>query len=112
MSEENLASLRRGYEAFNRGDPSVLVGVARDIATPDIEWGATGTFPGVASGNVPGATFFRERAPAHRPTAPRKNAVARYCVGDVGGERRAHTLEGTLRGSRKRWLPPGIPGYI
>ena len=44
------------------------------------------------------------------PQGPRsRRAVG---VGDVGGERRAHTLEGTLRGSRKRWLPPGIPGYI
>ena len=25
----------------------MLVGLAREIATPDIEWGATGTFPGV-----------------------------------------------------------------
>ncbi|HEY6638158.1 MAG TPA: nuclear transport factor 2 family protein [Solirubrobacterales bacterium] len=47
MSEENLANLRRGYEAFTRGDPSVLLGLAREIATPDIQWGATGTFPGV-----------------------------------------------------------------
>ena len=47
MSKENLATLRRGYEVFTRGDPSVLVGLAREIATPDIEWGVTGTFPGV-----------------------------------------------------------------
>ena len=47
MSEENLATLRRGYEVFTRGDPLVLAEVARELATPDIEWGATGTFPGV-----------------------------------------------------------------
>jgi ketosteroid isomerase-like protein len=43
MSEETLANLRRGYEAFNRGDTSVI----RELATPDVEWGATGAFPGV-----------------------------------------------------------------
>ena len=43
MSEETLANLRRGYEAFNRGDASV----AMELATPDVEWGTTGTFPGV-----------------------------------------------------------------
>ena len=43
MSQETLANLRRGYEAFNRGDASV----AMDLATPDVEWGTTGTFPGL-----------------------------------------------------------------
>jgi ketosteroid isomerase-like protein len=43
VSEEKLANLRRGYEAFNRGDPSV----ARELPTPDVEWGTTGTFPGL-----------------------------------------------------------------
>jgi ketosteroid isomerase-like protein len=43
MSEETLANLRRGYEAFNRGDASA----AMDLATPDVEWGTTGTFPGL-----------------------------------------------------------------
>jgi ketosteroid isomerase-like protein len=43
MSRENLATLMRGYEAFNRGDTSVL----EDLAIPDVEWGATGAFPGV-----------------------------------------------------------------
>jgi ketosteroid isomerase-like protein len=43
ISQEKLANLRRGYEAFNRGDPSV----ASDLATPDVEWGTTGTFPGL-----------------------------------------------------------------
>jgi ketosteroid isomerase-like protein len=46
MSEETLATLRRGYEAFNRGDKSFLQ-VAREIGAPDTEWGATGAFPGV-----------------------------------------------------------------
>jgi len=47
MSEETLATLRRGYEAFNRGDTSVIREFAREVATPDVEWGATGAFPGV-----------------------------------------------------------------
>jgi ketosteroid isomerase-like protein len=47
MSEEMLATLRRGYDAFNNGDPSAILKLAREIATPDIEWGATGAFPGV-----------------------------------------------------------------
>jgi ketosteroid isomerase-like protein len=47
MSKETLATLRRGYEAFNRGDTSVIREFAREVATPDVEWGATGAFPGV-----------------------------------------------------------------
>jgi uncharacterized protein len=43
MSEENIEILRRGYEAFNRGDMSVAI----ELATPNLEWGATGAFPGV-----------------------------------------------------------------
>jgi hypothetical protein len=43
MSEETVANLRRGYEAFNRGDASAAMG----LATPDVEWGTTGTFPGL-----------------------------------------------------------------
>ena len=47
MSEENVETLKRGYEAFNRGDTSELLELAREIGTPDVEWGATGAFPGV-----------------------------------------------------------------
>jgi ketosteroid isomerase-like protein len=43
VSEETFANLRRGYEAFNRGDASA----AMDLATPDVEWGTSGTFPGL-----------------------------------------------------------------
>ena len=43
MSQETLAKLRRGYEAFNRGDASVAIA----LSTPDVEWGATGAFSGV-----------------------------------------------------------------
>jgi ketosteroid isomerase-like protein len=49
MSQEALAILRRGYEAFNRGDPSVILKLAKEVASPDVEWGATGAFPGVDS---------------------------------------------------------------
>jgi ketosteroid isomerase-like protein len=47
VSEENVETLKRGYEAFNRGDTSELLELAREIGTPDVEWGATGAFPGV-----------------------------------------------------------------
>jgi ketosteroid isomerase-like protein len=47
MSEEMLATLQRGYDAFNRGDPSAMLKFAGEIATPDVEWGATGAFLGV-----------------------------------------------------------------
>jgi ketosteroid isomerase-like protein len=39
-----LETLRRGYEAFNRGDMSAVAG----LAARDVEWGATGAFPGIA----------------------------------------------------------------
>jgi ketosteroid isomerase-like protein len=48
-SEETVAILRRGYAAFNRGDTSVVLELATEIATPDVEWGATGAFPGLES---------------------------------------------------------------
>jgi ketosteroid isomerase-like protein len=47
MSEEMLAMLRRGYEAFSEGSKSAILEISREIATPDVEWGATGAFPGV-----------------------------------------------------------------
>jgi ketosteroid isomerase-like protein len=43
MSDQTIANLKRGYEAFNRGDASVAIA----LSTPDVEWGATGAFPGV-----------------------------------------------------------------
>ena len=43
MSKRGLAHLRRGHEAFNRGDLSVMI----ELATPDVEWGASGAFPGL-----------------------------------------------------------------
>ncbi|MET0761943.1 MAG: hypothetical protein ABWZ63_06375, partial [Thermoleophilaceae bacterium] len=43
MSDETIAILRRGHHAFSRGDTSV----ALDLVTPDVEWGATGAFPGL-----------------------------------------------------------------
>jgi ketosteroid isomerase-like protein len=43
MSEETLETLRRGYEAFSRGDMSAATG----LATSDVEWGASGVFAGI-----------------------------------------------------------------
>jgi ketosteroid isomerase-like protein len=40
---ENLATLRRGYEAFNRADFSTL----RGFVTEDVRWGTTGAFAGL-----------------------------------------------------------------
>jgi ketosteroid isomerase-like protein len=39
----NLDTLRRGYQAFNRGDMAEVA----QITTDDVEWGATGAWPGV-----------------------------------------------------------------
>jgi ketosteroid isomerase-like protein len=47
MSEEMLSMLRRGYEAFSGGSKSAILEISREMATPDVEWGATGAFPGV-----------------------------------------------------------------
>jgi uncharacterized protein len=55
MSKETIAILRRGYEAFSRGDISVVM----DLVTPDVEWGATGAFPGV-EGTYRGRDSIRE----------------------------------------------------
>ena len=43
MSQEQLANLRRGHEAFSKGDVPAIM----DVATSDVEWGATGAFPGL-----------------------------------------------------------------
>ncbi len=40
---QNLEALLLGYEAFNRGDLSQ----AENLVTADVEWGTTGTFPGI-----------------------------------------------------------------
>lgn len=44
MSQAALANLRRGQAAFNQGDLSVMT----ELTTPDVEWGSTGAFPGLA----------------------------------------------------------------
>ena len=47
MSEETLEILRRGHEAFSQGDKSAFESLAAEYSRPDVEWGATGAFPGV-----------------------------------------------------------------
>ena len=63
MSQENVEIVRRGYEAFNRGDIDGVVG----FLAPDFEYVASGLVPGVG-GVYRGAeglrrfveTFWRE----------------------------------------------------
>jgi ketosteroid isomerase-like protein len=43
VSHEKAEILRLGYAAFNSGDLSQV----EDLATADVEWGTTGTFPGI-----------------------------------------------------------------
>jgi hypothetical protein len=43
MSQENVETVRRGYEAFNRGDIDGVVG----LLAPDFEYVASGLVPGV-----------------------------------------------------------------
>ena len=43
MSQENVELVRRGYEAFNRGDIDGVVG----LIAPDFEYVASGLVPGV-----------------------------------------------------------------
>jgi ketosteroid isomerase-like protein len=44
VPQSNLETLRRGYSAFARGDPSGLA----DLVSEEVDWGTTGTFPGTA----------------------------------------------------------------
>jgi ketosteroid isomerase-like protein len=46
MSEENLAAIKRGYEALNRGDASAMSALAGNVATGNLEWEVIGSFPG------------------------------------------------------------------
>jgi ketosteroid isomerase-like protein len=48
---KNLATLRRGYEAFSRGDLSEF----EQLITPDVEWGATGAFQAGSRRSTSGA---------------------------------------------------------
>jgi ketosteroid isomerase-like protein len=43
MSQELLEKIRLGYEGFNRGDLSE----AKPNVADDVEWGTTGTWPGL-----------------------------------------------------------------
>jgi ketosteroid isomerase-like protein len=43
MSRENLETLRRGHEAFTRGDLPAIKAVVAD----DVDWGTSGAFPGL-----------------------------------------------------------------
>ena len=59
MPQENVEVVRRGYEAFNRGD---IDGVL-EVLAPDFEYVATGAVPGVA-GVYRGTAGFRQFAEA------------------------------------------------
>jgi uncharacterized protein len=59
MSQENVATVRRGYGAFNRGDIDGVVG----LLAPDFEYVASGRVPGVG-GVYRGAEGFRRFAEA------------------------------------------------
>lgn len=63
MSQESVEIVRRGYEAFNRGDIDAVVG----LLAPDFEYVASGLVPGVGgvyrgAGGLRGfaETFFAE----------------------------------------------------
>jgi ketosteroid isomerase-like protein len=43
VSERRLDTIRRGQQAFSRGD----VSWARELVAEDVEWHPTGTFPGL-----------------------------------------------------------------
>jgi ketosteroid isomerase-like protein len=43
MPREHLDALRRGYEAFNRGD----ITAATELFAEDVDWGTTGNWPGM-----------------------------------------------------------------
>ena len=45
MPSEALATISRGQDAFNRGDLAAI----GEFTTPDVEWGSTGLFPGIAA---------------------------------------------------------------
>jgi uncharacterized protein len=57
MSQENVEIVRRGYEAFNRGDIDGVVG----LLAPDFEYVASGLVPGVG-GKYRGADGLRRFA--------------------------------------------------
>jgi ketosteroid isomerase-like protein len=44
MAEQHLEAIRKGHEAFNQGD----LGPAKHTLTDDVEWGTTGTWPGLS----------------------------------------------------------------
>ena len=57
MSQENVEIVRRGYEAFNRGDIDGVIG----LLAPDFEYVASGLVPGVG-GAYRGADGLRQFA--------------------------------------------------
>ncbi len=61
MTEENLETLRRGHDAFNRGELATV----RTTIADEVEWGTTGVFPG-ARGTYKGATGMEEWTEAVR----------------------------------------------
>jgi len=43
VADDLIATLNRGHEAFNRGDAAGMM----ELSTPDVEWVASGVFPGI-----------------------------------------------------------------
>jgi ketosteroid isomerase-like protein len=56
MSQENVEIVRRGYEAFNRGDIDGVVG----LLAPDFEYVASGLVPGVGGRGAGGLRGFAD----------------------------------------------------
>jgi ketosteroid isomerase-like protein len=47
MSRENVAVIRRSYEALNQGGLEAALAAVDDVADPEFEWRATGRLPDV-----------------------------------------------------------------
>jgi hypothetical protein len=105
MSQENVRTLMRGYEVFNRGDTPAISKLAREIGTPDVECGAVGAFPSWEEFEV---TLTRrhgnglpvrlhKRNSAVGPRAPFVRACAGKRTGQSGKRRVAGWLQRSAR---------------